>query len=62
MIKDPRMLQKLMQQAQKAQKELSEKLGQFDNQVFQYTFGTNHVHIEITGNLTITKLVINEEL
>lgn len=62
MFKDSRMLQKLMQQAQKTQKELEKKLAAFDQQVFEHTFGADHVKIKLTGNLKITNLTISDQL
>lgn len=62
MFKDSRMLQKLMQQAQKTQKELEKKLAAFDQQIFEHTFGADHVKIKLTGNLKITNLTISDQL
>lgn len=61
-MKDPRMLKRMLDQAKKAQREMQLKLKEFDEQVFEETFGANHVSIEIRGDLTIEKISISDSL
>ncbi|MDQ0514318.1 DNA-binding YbaB/EbfC family protein [Mycoplasmoides fastidiosum] len=61
-MKDPRVLKRLIDEAKKTQKRLEEELTKFESQVYEQTFGADHVKIEIKGNLEINKIEINPAL
>lgn len=51
----------IMQQAQKMQKELQNKISQFDAKEFEYNY-QNSIQIKIKGDLTITSIKITDVL
>jgi DNA-binding YbaB/EbfC family protein len=55
-------IQNLMAQAQKMQKELSKKIKEFEEQVFEYDYKNGSVVIQIEGTCKIISLKINKIL
>jgi DNA-binding YbaB/EbfC family protein len=52
----------LMAQAQKMQKDLSKKIGEFEKKEFSYDYKNGSVVVNIKGDFTITKIDINKVL
>lgn len=61
-MNNPAMLKKLMQQAQRAQKELTNKMQEFEQTEFNFVFGADHVKTSMKGDGSITKIEINSSL
>lgn len=52
----------MMQQAQKLQKELEQKIKNFEKQTYEYNYKNNSIVLQITGEFKIIKLTINKVL
>lgn len=61
-MNNPAMLKKLMQQAQRAQKELTSKLEAFEQTDFSFVFGADHVRTAMKGDGTIHQITLHPDL
>lgn len=61
-MNNPAMLKKLMQQAQRAQKELTTKMQEFEQTEFDFVFGADHVKTTMKGDGSVTKIQLHPDL